>query len=69
MEFLTEYLRTWLGACRSAHPDASFAAVGRLAAWLTHDHALHCGLGPQPPLAKLYAAHGKGCCWVLYCPT
>lgn len=27
---LTEYLRTWPGAFRSNHPDASFAAVGAI---------------------------------------
>ena len=56
---LTEYLRTWPGACRSAHPDASFAAVGKLAEWITRDHPLHYGMGPGSPLAKLIEAGGQ----------
>lgn len=56
---LTEYLRTWPGSCRSAHPDASFAAVGRLASWITAHHPLEDGHGPGSPLAKLCAAGGK----------
>lgn len=56
---LTEYLRTWPGSCRSAHPDGSFAAVGRLASWITADHPLHYGHGPGSPLAKLCEARGK----------
>ena len=55
---LTEYLRTWPGSCRSAHPDASFAAVGRLAQWITADHPLQYGHGPGSPLDKLCAANG-----------
>jgi len=56
---LTEYLRTWPGACRSAHPDSSFAAVGRLAEWLTADHPLQYGYGPGSPLAKLCDCGGR----------
>jgi aminoglycoside 3-N-acetyltransferase len=56
---LTEYLRTWPGARRSANPDGSFAAVGSLAKWITEDHALQYGLGPHSPLAKLCEAKGK----------
>jgi len=56
---LTEYLRTWPGACRSAHPDSSHAAVGRLAEWITADHPLQYGHGPGSPLAKLCQCGGK----------
>jgi len=56
---LTEYLRTWPGACRSDHPDASFAAVGAQARWLTENHPLQYGYGPGSPLAKLCEAGGK----------
>jgi len=55
---LTEYLRTWPGAYRSAHPDCSFAAVGKLAKWLTADHPLQYGHGPGSPLAKLCEKKG-----------
>jgi aminoglycoside 3-N-acetyltransferase len=56
---LTEYLRTWPGAQRSQHPDSSFAAVGRLADELTHDHPLQYGMGAGSPLAKLCQHNGK----------
>jgi len=56
---LTEYLRTWPGACRSAHPDASFAAVGAQARWITEDHPLQYGYGPGSPLAKLCEVEGQ----------
>lgn len=56
---LTEYLRTWPGAFRSAHPDGSFAAVGALADWITKDHPIDYGYGPGSPPAKLVEARGK----------
>jgi len=56
---LTEYLRTWPGACRSNHPDASFAAVGRLAERITADHPLQYGYGPGSPMHKLVEAEGQ----------
>lgn len=56
---LGESLCTWPGARRSAHPDGSFAAVGRLADELTRDHPLQYGMGEGSPLAKLCAARGK----------
>ena len=42
---LTEYLRTWPGACRSDHPEASMATVGRLASDLTRDHPRNHAFG------------------------
>jgi aminoglycoside 3-N-acetyltransferase len=56
---LTEYLRTWPGTFRSQHPDASFAAVGALARWITENHPLQYGFGPGSPLAKLCEVKGK----------
>ncbi len=56
---LAEYVRTWPGARRSAHPDSSFVAVGRLADELTRDHPLQYGMGEGSPLAKLCEAKGK----------
>jgi aminoglycoside 3-N-acetyltransferase len=56
---LTEYLRTWRGACRSNHPDASFAAVGAKARWITENHPLQYGYGEGSPLAKLCEVEGK----------
>jgi aminoglycoside 3-N-acetyltransferase len=56
---LTEYLRTWPGAFRSNHPDASFAAVGALARWITENHPLQYGFRLGSPLAKLCEARGE----------
>lgn len=54
-----ELLRTTPGALRSGNPGASMAALGGRASWLTADHALDYGYGPQSPLGKLVEAHGK----------
>ena len=56
---LPEYLRTWTGAVRSAHPDSSFAAVGHDAEALTADHSLQYGMGEHSPLARLCEIRGK----------
>jgi aminoglycoside 3-N-acetyltransferase len=56
---LTEYLRTRSGSYRSDHPENSFAAIGRLARWITQNHPLNYGYGPGSPLAKLCEAGGK----------
>ena len=56
---LTEYLRATPGACRSANPEASMAAIGAKAAWLTADHPLDYGFGRGSPLEKLCEAGGK----------
>jgi aminoglycoside 3-N-acetyltransferase len=50
---LAEFLRTWKGAYRSAHPEASMSAVGANAQWLTADHPMRYGYGEGSPLAKL----------------
>jgi aminoglycoside 3-N-acetyltransferase len=46
-------------ACRSNHPEASCAAVGGKARWLTENHPLQYGYGSGSPLAKLCEAKGK----------
>ena len=46
---LTEYLRTWPGACCSTHPEARMAAVGAKAKWITSDHPLQFGYGADSP--------------------
>ena len=56
---LTEYLRTWPGACRSDHPEASVVAVGVKARWLTEVHPLNYPYGPGSPFARLCEAQGK----------
>ena len=59
MSIVAEYLRTWPGAQRSRHPLASFAAVGQHARWLTENHPLQYGMGPDTPLARLCALGGQ----------
>ncbi len=56
---LTEYLRTWPGAHRSANPGASVVAVGAAAAWLATDHPLQFGYGAGSPLDKLCQSGGS----------
>lgn len=56
---LTECLRTWPGAQRSANPEASIAAVGARAEWLVQDHPLQYGYGAGSPLEKLVEAGGQ----------
>jgi aminoglycoside 3-N-acetyltransferase len=56
---LTEYLRTWPGAFRSGNPEASCAAVGAKAKWITDNHPLQYGYGLGSPFAKLCEAKGK----------
>jgi aminoglycoside 3-N-acetyltransferase len=54
-----EFLRTSLGAMRSASPGASVAAVGARAGWLTRDHPIDYGYGETSPFARLAEAGGK----------
>ncbi|MEU4242922.1 AAC(3) family N-acetyltransferase [Actinoplanes sp. NPDC026619] len=55
---ITEQVRTWPGAVRSAHPQTSFAAVGAQAADLMSRHDTDCHLGEASPLAALDAVNG-----------
>jgi aminoglycoside 3-N-acetyltransferase len=56
---IPERVRTWPGALRSAHPEASVAAVGARAAWLTAEHPEDDGYGPRSPFARLVEADGQ----------
>ena len=56
MGALAEYLRTRPAACRSSHPQVSFAAVGARARECTLVHDLDCHLGERSPLGWLYRA-------------
>ena len=47
------------GVRRSAHPDASMAAIGRDADWLIADHRPGCAFGPGSPLERLVQRRGK----------
>jgi aminoglycoside 3-N-acetyltransferase len=54
---IPERIRTWPGALRSAHPEASVVAIGPRAAWLTATHV--DGYGAGSPFARLVEAGGQ----------
>jgi aminoglycoside 3-N-acetyltransferase len=56
---IPERLRTWPGAERSDHPEASTVAVGPRAAWLCGEHPADDGYGARSPLARLVEADGQ----------
>ena len=56
---IPERVRTWPGARRSVHPEASVVAVGPLARELTADHPQADAYGPDSPFARLVAAGGQ----------
>ncbi|WAL73369.1 AAC(3) family N-acetyltransferase [Kitasatospora sp. YST-16] len=51
---LSEVVRKWPGAVRSAHPQTSFAALGPAAESLTAEHPFSCHLGDDSPNGQLY---------------
>ena len=55
---LPERLRTWPGAVRGSHPEASMVAVGRLASWLVDPHPSDDAYGLGSPLERLVQARG-----------
>ncbi|MFL5824964.1 MAG: aminoglycoside N(3)-acetyltransferase, partial [Thermoleophilaceae bacterium] len=56
---IPERVRTWPGAERSNHPEASVVAVGARAKWLTADHPQDEAYGEGSPFAKLVEANGR----------
>jgi aminoglycoside 3-N-acetyltransferase len=56
---IPERIRTWPGAERSAHPEASVVAVGPRARWLIDPHPGDDGYGADSPFARLVAAGGQ----------
>jgi aminoglycoside 3-N-acetyltransferase len=55
---VTDVVRTWPGARRSAHPHYSCAAVGPAAEEITAGHELTSGLGERSPLARVHDRDG-----------
>jgi aminoglycoside 3-N-acetyltransferase len=56
---IPERVRTWPGARRSVHPEASVVAVGARADWLCVEHPADDGYGPRSPFARLVEADGQ----------
>lgn len=56
---LNRFILRLPGVRRSPHPDASMAAVGRLAGALVDVHPLGSGYGPGSPLERFVLAGGK----------
>jgi len=56
---IPERIRTWPGALRSSHPEASIVAIGARAGWLTDAHPQQDAFGAHSPLARLVAAEGQ----------
>lgn len=56
---LPERVRTWPGAVRSAHPEASVVAVGPRARWLCEPHGPEGAYGAESPFARLVEAGGQ----------
>jgi len=56
---IPERVRTWPGARRSAHPEASVVAIGPRADWLVSPHPPDDGYGGRSPFARLVEAEGQ----------
>jgi aminoglycoside 3-N-acetyltransferase len=58
MGAIAEAVRTWPGALRSRHPQASVTAVGSRAAEIVSAQPLHFAVGPGSPFDRLHELGG-----------
>lgn len=56
---IPERMRTWPGAVRGPHPEASMVAIGRQASWLVSPHPDDESHGPGTPFSRLIEADGS----------
>ena len=56
---IPERIRTWLGARRSSHPEASMVAIGARAEWIVDPQPWDFPYGPGSPLARLAESGGQ----------
>ena len=55
---IAELFRTFPGVVRSNHPTCSFSSLGKFKNEITKEHPLHCELGMDSPLGKIYSLKG-----------
>jgi aminoglycoside 3-N-acetyltransferase len=56
---IPERIRTWPGARRSSHPEASMVAIGARAEWIVDPQPWDFPYGPSSPLARLVESGGQ----------